>query len=423
MEEVKNSDFAITELMQTIRKEVSKHKEQARSELVKPDIKLWTMKSIISQIDALLNNADNRAKIRTKWPDKLDRFPFNLSGKVQKLALKTLKVLFLDQREVNFSLIQALRESLVLNRQLIAQVEQLQQLATAQDNQIKVLNENLGTLANQVKGMDERAFKNDIYVKNELIQQKRLITLFLEEAWQRLPENFSPDQLKHFVNEDKHLLDAFYVAFEDNFRGSYEDILHRLKVYLPIIEEAKVGTPDAPILDIGCGRGEWLDLLRDVGLTAQGVDLNRVMVEQCQAKGLEVLEKDAIDYLRSRPDASLGAVTGFHIIEHLPFVVLLKLFDEVVRVLKPEGLVIFETPNPQNVIVSSHNFYIDPTHRNPLPSALMKFVAESRGLFNIKIIDLNPYPEQFRMTGSELAEQFNTRFYGSQDYAVIGYKI
>jgi O-antigen chain-terminating methyltransferase len=98
------------------------------------------------------------------------------------------------------------------------------------------------------------------------------------------------------------------------------------------------------------------------------------------------------------------------------------LLDETVRVLKPGGLAIFETPNPQNVLVSSQTFYLDPTHRNPLPSSLMKFLAESQGLGFVKIMNLNPYPENVKLTGTELAERFSDYFYGSQDYAVLGYK-
>jgi O-antigen chain-terminating methyltransferase len=273
-----------------------------------------------------------------------------------------------------------------------------------------------------VEDLDKRHLKNDDYLKNDLIQQKRLITMFLEEAQKRLPEPFTQEQLQTLANEEQHSLDALYVAFEDQFRGSREDILNRFRVYLPIIEEAKIGTPNLPILDVGCGRGEWLELLRESGYTARGIDINRVMLEQCRTRELEVMESDVITYLQSLPDASLGAVTGFHIIEHLPFEVLIKLFDETIRVLSPGGLAIFETPNPENVLVGSHTFYLDPTHRNPLPSAMIKFMAESRGLSRVTTMKLHPYPEEEILDASPLVERFNNYFHGPQDYAVIGYK-
>jgi O-antigen chain-terminating methyltransferase len=95
-----------------------------------------------------------------------------------------------------------------------------------------------------------------------------------------------------------------------------------------------------------------------------------------------------------------------------------------VRVLKPSGLAIFETPNPQNVLVGSCNFYMDPTHCKPLPSAMIKFMAEARGLCRVQIINLHPYEEAFRVQGeqSELLRQFNEYFYGPRNYAVLGYK-
>jgi hypothetical protein len=94
-------------------------------------------------------------------------------------------------------------------------------------------------------------------------------------------------------------------------------------------------------------------------------------------------------------------------------------------VLKPGGAVIFETPNPSNVLVGSHNFYLDPTHRNPLPSAPVKFIAEARGLCRVEIIDLHPYPESFRVKdgGIDIVKRFNEYFYGPQDYAVVGWKV
>src|SRR5262249_31917377 len=161
-----------------------------------------------------------------------------------------------------------------------------------------------------------------------------------------------------------------YVAFEDQFRGTREDIKKRCRVYLPIIQDAGVGADEMPILDLGCGRGEWLELLQDEGLQARGLDINPLLVEACRKRGLEVVEGDMIAFLRTLPDASVGGITGFHIIEHVPLEILINVLDETVRVLKPGGLAIFETPNPQNILVGSCNFYIDPTHRRPLHSQM-----------------------------------------------------
>jgi O-antigen chain-terminating methyltransferase len=473
MIEKNNSEINVDELMEKIRQEILNRQGHSRSMETKNNADTANFMSKISlsigHIESLLKNAESRAYIRTKWPDKLNRFPFNLISKLQKFILKAINFLFKDQREVNFNLILSLKESLTINHQLIAEIktlkteiddclitvdarfqaanehlnivdnsiQELDQKIVVVDNSIQAANEHLNIVDNsiqeldkqivavdtQFQGMNERHFRNDSYLKNDLMQQKRLISLFLEEARQRLPEPFNQEQLQTFASEEEHLLNSFYVAFEDHFRGTREDISDRLKVYLPLIEKANVGTPDAPILDVGCGRGEWLELLKESGYISRGLDINRVMVEQCQARGLEAIEADIINYLQSLPENSLGAITGFHIIEHLPFKTLMRLFSETVRVLKPQGLVIFETPNPDNVLVGSNTFYLDPTHINPLPSATVKFMAEMFGLYNTQVITLHPYPENAKVDGQGIAERFNDHFYGPQDYAIVGYKL
>jgi SAM-dependent methyltransferase len=264
----------------------------------------------------------------------------------------------------------------------------------------------------------------NLRLQTHLNMQERRLTLFLEEARRRLPEPFSREQAQILAEEEQHTFDGLYGSFEERFRGSREDIKERLRVYLPILEEVRLGMDDRLILDVGCGHGEWLELLNEQGFCGKGVDVNRVLVEQCREQGLDVVESDALAYLRSLPESSMGAVTGFHIIEHLPFDIIVKLLDETVRVLKPGGVAIFETPNPENVLVGSYTFYLDPTHRNPLPSAVIKFLSEARGLCRVEIVNLHPYPEAFKVEEADLevAKRFNEYFYGPRDYAMVGWK-
>ena len=259
--------------------------------------------------------------------------------------------------------------------------------------------------------------------KLEILDQQRRLTLLLEEAKKRFPKPIGPKQIKNILKEEDHLLDAMYVAFEDRFRGTREDIKERSKVYLPYVKQAEIETRRFPILDLGCGRGEWLELLKENGYIAKGVDFNRVMVRQCQEFGLDVTESDMIEYLRNQQPNSFGALTGFHILEHLPFKTVISLFDEALRVLKSGGMVIFETPNPENLIVAACNFYFDPTHRNPLPPRLLDFLIESRGFGKTEILRLRPhsfFKEEIQVSQEirELISLFNRE----QDYAVISYK-
>jgi O-antigen chain-terminating methyltransferase len=225
--------------------------------------------------------------------------------------------------------------------------------------------------------------------------------------------------------EATHNMDALYAALEDEFRGSRDGIKELLSVYLPMLTAAGIGSESMPILDVGCGRGEWLELLREHQLHAAGIDLNRVVLAICREHGLPVMEADAVAHLRSLPEASLGAVTAFHVIEHLELQPLLDFLDAIRRVLKPGGIAIFETPNPNNVFVSSRYFYLDPTHRHPIPPLLGRFLAEARGFERVEILELHPWPVEHRVdigTGGEVAARFNECFYGPQDYAIIGWK-
>jgi O-antigen chain-terminating methyltransferase len=260
-------------------------------------------------------------------------------------------------------------------------------------------------------------------LRAELVLQGGRVERLLALAQERLPAAPLTDaEAAQLSAERQHALDAFYVALEDRLRGSRETILARLRVYLPWLRENGLGGAARPVLDVGCGRGEWLELLRDEGFTAAGVDANRVVIEQCRALGLSVTEGDLMAYLHGLPDASQGVVTCFHVVEHLPLETVLQMLGEALRVLQPGGLAIFETPNPRNVLVGSCNFYYDPTHRNPLPGPVLQFMLEARGFARVEVLDLNPSDAQPVAGDDDLVRRFNEYFYGPMDYAALGWK-
>ncbi len=216
--------------------------------------------------------------------------------------------------------------------------------------------------------------------------------------------------------------DDFYVALEERFRGPREAIREHLKVYLPHLHTALKDT-SGPLLDLGCGRGEWLQLLHDEGWGASGVDLNRRFVEQCRDHDLDVEQGDALRVLAARPAGSLAAVTAFHLAEHLPTTDLLSLLDQAHRVLAPGGLLLLETPNPENLLVGACNFHLDPTHRQPLPPLLLEFLLQARGFEEVEVLRLLTQPEGTqivpridRAPGGELWLDF----FGAMNYAVLG---
>lgn len=234
---------------------------------------------------------------------------------------------------------------------------------------------------------------------------------------------FDEEQLQTMADEARARVEALYCNFEDAFRGSREDIRERLRVYLPCVREVVSGQAEAAVLDVGCGRGEWLELLRDEGIRARGIDSNATVVTRCRGLGLDVEVGDCLRYFAATPDASLDVVTAFQLVEHLPWELFLTLLDEIARVLRPGGAFIVETPNPENVLVGANSFYADPTHVKPTPASTTRFMMEARGFCRVEVLFLNPYPEAMRVEGdSELCRRFNQFFYGAQDYAVIGHK-
>jgi O-antigen chain-terminating methyltransferase len=257
-------------------------------------------------------------------------------------------------------------------------------------------------------------------LRSELLLQERQIRLIAEQGHGQAAGASSG---RHEPEELDRLLDTFYARFEDRFRGTREEIKTRAAYCLAIVREAGAGTAERPIVDLGCGRGEWLDLLAEQGLTARGVDSNLAMVAENRERGRDVVEAEALTYLRGLPDRSCGAVTALHLVEHLPFPTVIAIVDEIARVLQSSGVAILETPNPQNLLVGACTFYIDPTHRRPLHPETMRFLAEARGLTRVEIRYLHPM-EGPGLPEDEhgLASRLNEYFHGPRDFAVLGYR-
>jgi len=212
---------------------------------------------------------------------------------------------------------------------------------------------------------------------------------------------------------------SFYRAFEDKHRGSRGLIKGRLEVYLPFVLPLKNVYPNTPVLDIGCGRGEWLELLRENNISAKGIDYDEGMIKACKALDLNVRKGEGIAYLKKQPKESSVAVSAFHVVEHISFEELRVLVGEAVRVLKPGGLLILETPNPENIKVATENFYLDPTHSKPIPSALLSFLPEFYNYERTKVIKL----QEDKSLGGRININLLDVIGGvSPDYAVVAQK-
>jgi 2-polyprenyl-3-methyl-5-hydroxy-6-metoxy-1,4-benzoquinol methylase len=226
---------------------------------------------------------------------------------------------------------------------------------------------------------------------------------------QRDAEQVSESAPREFANVD-------WLKFAEKFRGSEDDIRARQRMYATRFRE------HAPVLDLGCGRGEMLEVFREAGIAARGIDSNGDSVALCHASGLDAEKADLFTYLSALPEASLGGMICCQVVEHLPQARLPELIGLVHAKLRAGGLLAIETPNPECLAIFATHFYIDPTHRHPIPPALAGFYLEEAGFGQIQIERLSPAIESMPSL-AELPEAFREEFFGGLDYVVFGIKL
>jgi 2-polyprenyl-3-methyl-5-hydroxy-6-metoxy-1,4-benzoquinol methylase len=243
----------------------------------------------------------------------------------------------------------------------------------------------------------------------ELIIHSELRMVRQKASLARTVERVSESAPAEFANVD-------WLKFAEKFRGSEEDIRTRQQMYATRFRE------HAPVLDIGCGRGEMIQVLQDAGLAARGIDSNDDSIALCLAKGLDAEKADLFTYLSDLPDASLGGAICCQVVEHLPPARLPEMIRLVHAKLRAGGLLAFETPNPECLAIFATHLYIDPTHKHPIPPVLASFYLEEAGFGLIEIERLSPAIESMPSLG-ELPEAFRKEFFGSLDYAAFGTKL
>ncbi|MCL4401495.1 MAG: class I SAM-dependent methyltransferase [Acidobacteria bacterium] len=207
-----------------------------------------------------------------------------------------------------------------------------------------------------------------------------------------------------------------YGRFAERFRGSRELVRGRQKFYLPFFTGCR------EVLDIGCGRGEFLELMREAGVPARGVDLVEESVALCRQQGLQAEVADLYQYLGALPDASLDGIFSAQVVEHLPPERLPGMLRLAAAKLARGGVLAMETPNPQCLAIFATHFYLDPTHTRPIPHPLLAFYMEEYGLGGIEVHPLSPAVESMPALAS-LPEEFRNAFFGGLDYAIIGRKL
>ena len=228
-------------------------------------------------------------------------------------------------------------------------------------------------------------------------------------------------------------LDAYkYVCFEDLFRGPRAAVTGRQRAYLPYFEGA------SDVLDLGCGRGEFLTLLLEQRIGARGVDTNAEAVERCRARGLDVAQADALEYVRTLPDASIGGLFSAQVVEHLEAEYLMQVLDEVNRALRSRSRVVLETINPACWLAFFSAYVRDPTHRHPLHPDTLTYLLQASGFVDVEIVYSSPVDDREKLqrvdidsrpvepasralaeTLNQHADRLNSLLFTSQDYAAV----
>jgi SAM-dependent methyltransferase len=218
-----------------------------------------------------------------------------------------------------------------------------------------------------------------------------------------------------------------YRAFEDRHRGPTDDVREMLRVYLPHFGSCR------KVLDIGCGRGEFLSLLRDAGVAAYGVDSDQGMVEAVRAEGLQVVLDDAFAHLRGLEAGAVDGIFCSQVAEHLDTPQLLALLELSLRKLAPGGVIVVETPNPETLSIFARFFYTDLTHVRPIHPDALRWAMEAVGFEGVRIERVLPVEEGVRLehVPAELADQdgwaavaanvdrLNGLLFGPQNFAAV----
>ena len=236
------------------------------------------------------------------------------------------------------------------------------------------------------------------------------------------------------------LLDALYRGFEDRFRGSLDEVRAKQRVHVPIFAGA------SDVVDIGCGRGEFLSLLKDARVSARGVDTNREMIAEARARGLDVVEGDALDYLASLPNASIGGAIASQVIEHLEPSYVVKLLSVAFNKLRPGAPIVLETINPACWLAFFSSYLRDFTHVWPVHPETLQYLMQAAGFSRVEIRYTEQAPDSVRMRGIDpasftgvdaatsralktIAEAsnanasiLNSLLFAYMDYSVVGYR-
>ena len=292
----------------------------------------------------------------------------------------------------------------------------------------------LQTITLYVDTKDRAAGGNELRERIGLIEQRiAAIKRALEIRTEREPSGERSAKASRSDVFRGDLDSVTYVGFEDKFRGSQDDIRSRVGDYAAIFASA------SDVLDVGCGRGELLDVLRSRGIRARGIDVNRGMVDICRERGLDVEQADAVSYLDRQNDGSIGGLIAIQVVEHFEPAYLLTFLERAHHKLRPGAALVLETINPACWMAFFETYIRDLTHQRPLHPDTLRYLVQASGFTSVDVQYRAPVTEgdrldhiaadpaiaanaglaQIAAAVNAHADKLNARLFSSMDYAVI----
>ncbi len=379
----------------------------------------------------------NRAwRILPDPPSQTDR---SLKGRLRSFIWRMVGPPFDAQQRFNAELVDHINRNVAAHRDDQAAIVRLIDVVREQFDALvrfeSLLVQYLQTITLYVDTKDRRTGATELGERVALVEQR---ILALKREIERLP---TPGERPGSQPATSHPFDATldaptYVGFEDRYRGSQRDIRGRMEDYVPIFRSA------SNVLDVGCGRGELLDLLREQGITARGVDSNDAMVQLCRARGLEVERGDALEFLERQGDGSLGGLVAIQVVEHFEPRYLMRFLEAAYHKLAAGAPLVLETINPACWMAFFECYIRDVTHRQALHPDTLRYLVQTSGFTHVDVqfrspvgdgdrlerladadvlpaADPNSRLESIATVVNAHADKLNARLFSSMDYAVV----
>ncbi len=312
--------------------------------------------------------------------------------------------------------------------QTVAAVEGVNAVVSGQEDRINGLEGRLSGLEGRLSGLEQRlATELEARLRADERDLRRALHLLQEQGKAATSGSPAPPA-PMFTGNAEQSLDFDYFLFEEQFRGPEKTIRERQQQYVGYFQGRE------KVVDLGCGRGEFLELLRTAGVVARGVESSGDMLLLCRNKGFDVIQKHILSFLEEQPDESLGGIFCSQVIEHLPAALQIRLVNLAQRKLHSGSPLVIETINPECVYALARNFFLDPTHVRPVHPEMLVFLMRSVHFERVELkysspVDSGPLPRlTFAQPPPEL-EQFNRALehanrllFGFQDYAAVGWR-